>query len=108
MKLCPEPGCTERVQAGRCPKCQAKRERQRPLAEVRKLYHSARWLALRRRVLQEQPTCPWCFARDARVVASTDVDHIAPHRGDLALFWDRENLQAMCKACHSRKTQAGM
>ena len=35
------------------------------------------------------------------------VDHIRPHAGDAALFFNRANLQALCLACHARKTQAG-
>ena len=36
--------------------------------------------------------------------ASTVVDHIIPHRGDVVLFWDRKNWQGMAKPCHDRKT----
>jgi 5-methylcytosine-specific restriction protein A len=43
---------------------------------------------------QGRPTAP----------ASTVVDHIKPHRGSEALFWDRENLRGMAKPCHDRKT----
>ena len=57
-------------------------------------------------VLSEQPLCVDCEA-DERIVAATDVDHELPHRGDLALFWDRDNLRGRCHACHSRKTQDG-
>jgi 5-methylcytosine-specific restriction protein A len=32
------------------------------------------------------------------------VDHIVPHRGREQLFWDESNWQALCKACHDRKT----
>lgn len=33
------------------------------------------------------------------------VDHIIPHKGDMELFWDRENnWQSLTSACHSRKT----
>lgn len=32
------------------------------------------------------------------------VDHKTPHKGDLKLFWDRKNWQAMTRSCHSRKT----
>ena len=32
------------------------------------------------------------------------VDHIIPHKGNLELFWDEDNLQALCKPCHDRKT----
>ena len=40
-----------------------------------------------------------------RYVRATDVDHIVPHRGDPALFWDEENWQALCHSCHSKKTR---
>jgi 5-methylcytosine-specific restriction enzyme A len=32
------------------------------------------------------------------------VDHIIPHRGDMTLFWNRKNWQAMSKTCHDKKT----
>ena len=35
---------------------------------------------------------------------ATDVDHIVPHRGDARLLYDENNLQSLCKSCHSRKT----
>jgi 5-methylcytosine-specific restriction endonuclease McrA len=28
------------------------------------------------------------------------VDHVTPHKGDLALFFNRENWQSLCKRCH--------
>ncbi|MBL4837383.1 MAG: HNH endonuclease [Kordiimonadaceae bacterium] len=35
---------------------------------------------------------------------STVVDHKTPHRGDMVLFWDRDNWQGMAKPCHDSKT----
>lgn len=32
-------------------------------------------------------------------------DHIKPHRGDERLFWDRANLQTLCKPCHDSLKQ---
>jgi 5-methylcytosine-specific restriction enzyme A len=32
-------------------------------------------------------------------------DHIKPHRGDEALFWDETNLQTICKSCHDTLKQ---
>ena len=32
------------------------------------------------------------------------VDHIIPHRGDLEMFWNQLNHQALCKRCHDSKT----
>jgi 5-methylcytosine-specific restriction endonuclease McrA len=36
------------------------------------------------------------------------LDHIVPHRGDVALFWSQANWQAMCKKCHGEKTGRGL
>lgn len=64
------------------------------------------WRATRARFLAENPFCvgPGDDGRGCDA-AATDVDHITPHRGDPALFNDWKNLQALCKACHSRKTR---
>ena len=32
-------------------------------------------------------------------------DHIRPHRGNEALFWDQGNLQCLCAPCHSGEKQ---
>lgn len=37
---------------------------------------------------------------------ATIVDHIVPHKGDLVLFHDPENLQSLCKPCHDRDKAA--
>jgi 5-methylcytosine-specific restriction protein A len=39
-----------------------------------------------------------------KVTAATVVDHVIPHKGDKALFWDESNWQPMCAPCHSSKT----
>ncbi|WP_244295246.1 HNH endonuclease [Paracoccus versutus] len=36
---------------------------------------------------------------------ATLVDHIKPHRGDKALFWNWNNWQALCTGCHSSVKQ---
>jgi 5-methylcytosine-specific restriction protein A len=45
---------------------------------------------------------------ERRVTVATLVDHVVPHRGDPALFWDVENWQSLCATCHARKTAAGL
>jgi 5-methylcytosine-specific restriction protein A len=73
---------------------------------IRALYSSSRWRIARMHFLAEHPLCmcPACDSGKSRVTAATVVDHIKPHRGDLALFWDETNWQAMSKPCHDRKT----
>jgi hypothetical protein len=40
------------------------------------------------------------------VRVATVVDHRIPHNGDLALFWDENNWQAMAKECHDSYKQS--
>ena len=69
--------------------------------------YDRRWQATRARFLRMHPLCAEC-GRAGRIVAASVVDHITPHRGDKALFWDEGNWQPMCKACHDRKTGEGL
>ena len=39
------------------------------------------------------------------MTAASVVDHIKPHKGDKALFWDQANWQPLCASCHSGTKQ---
>lgn len=69
--------------------------------EYHRLYKTAAWRRLRASVLADEPLCRYC-ADIGMVSAATVVDHIQPHRGDLALFHEPTNLQPLCKPCHDR------
>lgn len=61
------------------------------------VYNTKRWQLLRRRRLVLDPLCP-CGA------IATDVDHIQPiEQGGQP--YRLENTQALCQACHGRKTR---
>ena len=62
-------------------------------------YATARWRKLRLRFLSRRPLCVYC-EREGKVEQATVVDHVKPHRGDTALFWDEGNLQPLCKDHH--------
>lgn len=64
-----------------------------------------KWRQYREAFLKSNPFCVKCQAR-GRVSAANTVDHITPHRGDPSLFWNPENHQALCAACHSGPKQA--
>lgn len=68
------------------------------------LYQSTWWRRTRRAVLQREPLCRMC-AMMGKVEPATVVDHITPHRGDLAVFRDLENLQPLCHPCHASLKQ---
>lgn len=69
------------------------------------LYKTAEWQRLRAGQLRLHPLCRMCLALQSMVPA-TVVDHVRPHRGDLALFRDPTNLQSLCKLCHNAHKQA--
>jgi 5-methylcytosine-specific restriction protein A len=50
-----------------------------------------------------EPFCRECSNHGKKVLA-TDIDHIISHNGDLKIFWNRLNLQPLCKECHQMKT----
>jgi 5-methylcytosine-specific restriction enzyme A len=118
LRPCPASGCSALVTKGRCPDHTRAQDRRQSetwrhtrgaSGNVIDIYQSPRWRALRARVLREANhlcQCEECAMRTfPRLpdVADT-VDHRVPHRGDMALFWDRNNLRAMSTAHHSRKT----
>jgi 5-methylcytosine-specific restriction protein A len=65
-----------------------------------------RWQKTSKGFLRAHPLCQCdeCKEGELRLLAATVVDHKIPHRGDMKLFWDRDNWQAMSKPCHDRKT----
>jgi 5-methylcytosine-specific restriction enzyme A len=79
---------------------QEKERRERRASTARSLYHTAAWLKLRALQLENYSLCsvPGCGQ------PATVVDHVTPHRGSNALFFDQANLRSMCKRCHDRKT----
>lgn len=71
-------------------------------APWRAWYNTTEWRRLRWAIIErDRFTCQWPGC--GRVEADTAqlvADHIEPHRGDARLFWDRMNLQTLCKPCH--------
>jgi len=102
---CTHPGCPELVDSGRCEK---HRVQQRLQSQSRRdnahlhLY-STEWKKIRARKLREDPLCAEC-EKQGRLVLATVCDHIVPHKGDLTLFYDYDNLQGLCTRCHAVKT----
>lgn len=77
--------------------------REKPRESSTSRGYGYKWQQARAGYLAKHPLCIRCQARGIVVVA-TDVDHVVPHKGDMALFWDRSNWQALCGPCHSKKT----
>ena len=92
---------THRAQ-GRSPiKSHASNEDRRDSASRRG--YDRKWQRLRRWFLARHPVCQECECH-GRAEAATEVHHIAP-LSDGGSRLREENLQALCKSCHSRKTK---
>ena len=63
--------------------------------------YGRRWRKLRLAYLAVHPLCECGCGYAASV-----VDHKRPHNGDAALLYAWDNLEAMTKPCHDRKTAA--
>ncbi len=80
---------------------------------LRNLYNTKRWrdpvTGVRARVLvRDGWCCQMCgvtLAGKRPAPTSPVVDHVTPHKGNLVLFWDEGNLQALCKRCHDTEKQ---
>jgi len=102
--FCAEPSCGALTLARRCLAHAAGQERARPNVDVRRWYRTPAWSTLRRAVLLDAAyQCAVC----RQITPRLEVDHIVKHHGDRARFWDRANLQALCRKCHQTKTQRG-
>ena len=94
-KQCKHVGCMELTTETYCSKHKPKRP---STSNWSSMYNNRKWREYSRRYLVANTYCVECGA------IATDVDHIKPHRGDVALFWKENNHQALCHSCHSRKT----
>jgi 5-methylcytosine-specific restriction endonuclease McrA len=87
--------------AGR-PDRRSQRSRAGDLAQ--KVYTSKRWRALRWEVWHRD--AGKCAACGQLIIGTFHVDHIKPHKNDLALIWDKNNLHLMHPVCHNSGKQS--
>lgn len=69
-----------------------------------RLYSTSKWQKIRARQLYKSPLCAYCYAQGL-IVAANIVDHITPHKNNIDLFFDSQNLQSLCKHCHDSHKQ---
>ena len=106
-KPCRYPGCPNvAVKDGYCADHQQQRRKDTRKGGAAARGYNYKWQQARTRFLAFHPLCAEC-ERQGRTTAATVVDHIQPHRGDMRLFWDVKNWQALCERCHNEKTARG-
>lgn len=108
-KPCKNPGCRLLTSSGAYCTDHAKLKQKQVEARREssaKRGYGYRWQQVSKGFLRAHPLCqcPDCLEGVKQLKPATVVDHIIPHRGDMNLFWNRNNWQAMAKECHDRKT----
>lgn len=108
-KPCKQMGCRELTISGAY--CAAHKRVVQKQIEVKRESstqrgYGYRWQQTSKGFLKAHPLCQCkdCLEGVKQLKAATVVDHIIPHRGDMMLFWNRDNWQSMAKECHDRKT----
>lgn len=104
LRPCRKPGCPNLTRDGWCPAHKPKRVSRGESQAWHWMYSTPTWTQdLRPGQILRESFCQECAKRGLRVRAEV-VDHIKPHKGNWALFTDRENLQSLCKHHHDQKT----
>ena len=68
-----------------------------------KFYQTKEWKSLREFKIRVNPICEMCLEFDI-IEPAAEIDHIVPIKRDPTRCLDINNLQSLCKPCHSRKT----
>jgi 5-methylcytosine-specific restriction protein A len=104
-RLCNYPGCNKLTEKGYCNEHRIKvnkiNDSKRKLSYQRG--YTSKWSKESKYFLAMNPWCAECLKKGI-YTAATETDHIIPHKGNLKLFWDRNNWQPLCHSCHSKKT----
>lgn len=76
-------------------------------AERMKYYNQSKWWKLRKAYLIDNPLCAHCL-KVGKIVAVEDIHHkvspfsVKDDNRRAELFWDYDNLEGLCKECHSK------
>ncbi len=76
----------------------------RTTSAASRLYNDRRWKKASREFLAMNPLCA-IHEKQGKTVPAKHTDHIKPHRGDVALFWDVGNWQPLCESCNALKAR---
>lgn len=84
-------------------KTKQEREASRPSARERG--YTTAWDRASAGHQRSHPLCQYCEL-EGLTTATALTDHLYPHKGDQAVFWDRRYWVSSCKPCHDGMKQA--
>jgi len=75
--------------------------------KLRAIRTGSRWRKVRNLYIQQHPLCedPFNYHKENNeTTLAQEVHHVTPARIDTEQFYSFDNLQALCKRCHARRT----
>lgn len=70
-------------------------------------YKTKRWLVIRQLKLDDNPLCELCESYNI-ITPAVFVDHILNRKIFPEYEYEMDNLQSLCRTCHSQKTKLEM
>lgn len=105
LRYCAVPGCREKVTHGRCSLHHYHKRAHETRYQHGQTGYGRKWRKARTAFITrpENVLCVQCKAQ-GHIRRADEVDHIIPHKGDQAIFWNEANWQPLCRMHHSIKT----
>ncbi len=94
---------THRQSAHKAQRQQADKDYDRNRGSASARGYGKRWQRVRKMFLSRSPVCVRC-EREGRIVPATEVHHIKDRRIFSELAYSMDNLEALCKPCHSQQS----
>ena len=79
-------------------KVEASKRHDERRGSARQRGYDGRWEKARKAYLAKHPLCVCCAAHGV-VNAARVLDHVEPHKGDKAKFWNSSMWQGLCEWC---------
>ncbi len=105
LKICAKAGCNNATRGRHCELHKKERwksfDRTRESSSARG--YDSKWYKFRSYYLNNHPLCVFCSAEN-KLTEATEVDHIQSLKDRPELKYQEQNLRALCKSCHSKRT----
>ena len=94
---------------GQRTRAETRRDAERHRVSARARGYDTNWDKARKGHLAHNPLCRYCevgaWGDEPRTTPAEMVDHLYPHNGDQAVFWDTARWVSCCHACHNGPKQ---